>query len=136
MDTNVDGEHLSDPQKQSILSELLHAVSFLRESVEYCQGMNHVAVELLRISRWSKIDAFWLMNSFTLSERMKLYELYKIKYNIRYMSGLPRLHLSQYILKHLISQFLPKLAFHFECVGILTDMFSTEYFFIIIIDGL
>lgn len=119
MDIDESGEPLSEAQKQSILSELLHASSFLRDSVEYCQGMNHVAVELLRISNWNKINAFWLMNSFTLCERMKIYELY--------MSGLPRLHLCQYVFKHLIDQFLPKLAFHFDCVGVIIDMFSTEW---------
>lgn len=119
MDVDESGDNLTEAQKQSILSELLHASSFLRDSVEYCQGMNHVAVELLRISNWNKVNAFWLMNSFTLCERMKLYELY--------MPGLPRLHLCQYIFKHLIDQFLPKLAFHFDCVGVIIDMFSTEW---------
>lgn len=82
--------------------------------------MNHIGVELLRASRWNEVNAFWLFSSFIMSKRTRLYELY--------MPGLPRLHICLYILDRLMRQFLPKLALHFETIGLNIEIFATEWF--------
>lgn len=119
-DFDEKGELLTLEEKNRRLIRLLHAISFLHDTLLYCQGMNHIGAELLRISKWNEVDAFWLFSSFVMSKQTRLYEVY--------MPGLPRLHVCQYILGRLIRQFLPKLALHFETIGLNTEMFSTEWF--------
>lgn len=119
-DFDEKGELLTLEEKNKRLIRLLHAISFLHDTLLYCQGMNHIGAELLRISKWNEVEAFWLFSSFVMSKQTRLYELY--------MPGLPRLHVCQYILGRLIRQFLPKLALHFETIGLNTEMFSTEWF--------
>ncbi|KAF9883855.1 hypothetical protein FE257_002746 [Aspergillus nanangensis] len=107
------------------LKEVLLAYSRRNPEVGYCQGMNLIAASLLLITPTAE-DAFWILTSMI---EVILPEHY-------YDHGLLASRADQVVLRHYISQVLPKLAAHLETLGVELEALTFQWFLSIFTDCL
>lgn len=107
------------------LRDVLLAYSRRNPEVGYCQGMNLIAASLLLIMPTAE-DAFWILTSMV---EIILPQHY-------YDHGLLASRADQVVLRHYISQVLPKLSAHLDDLGIELEALTFQWFLSVFTDCL
>jgi len=101
---------------QNVLTNVLKSFAAHNTEVGYCQGMGFITALLLMYME--EEDAFWVLER--LCSSYELSELWK--------PGLPGLVKSNYVLKALMSIYVPKIEAHFIKHDVMLDLFAPQWF--------
>jgi hypothetical protein len=103
--------------EESDLLNVLMAISFVKPSIGYCQGMNFLAAVIVKVTS-NPETAFWVLLG--LIEKWSMENLYT--------PGVPDLALREYQLNHYFQNILPDLYSHFRKLGVTNAFFISRWF--------
>ncbi|MCQ2819589.1 MAG: TBC domain-containing protein, partial [archaeon] len=97
------------------LYNLLKAISIQDSEIGYCQGLNFIAANILKVTDFNEVDSFIIL-SYLMTEIRGYFK-----------DGFPLLTLNLHIFNHFFKKFLPKLYVHFQKLELIDELWITNW---------